>query len=160
MSVQLAFGLSVLVGLVASAIVAALYVWPRVRLLNREDALLPLVVPHMFRFAGLSFLVPGVVAEGLPAAFARPAAYGDLVASLLAFVAVFALSRRVPWALAAVWVLNLWGTADLLFAIYQGQIGVGIDPSMLGATFFIPTVVVPMLLVSHALMFMLLLRRP
>jgi hypothetical protein len=42
--------------------------------------------------------------------------------------------------------------------MYQGQIGVGIDPSMLGAAFFIPTVVVPMLLVSHALMFMLLLR--
>jgi hypothetical protein len=81
MSVQLAFGLSVLLGFVASGIVGALYVWPRVRLSRREDALLALVIPHMFRFVGLSFLVPGVVAPGLPAAFTHPAAFGDLFAT-------------------------------------------------------------------------------
>jgi hypothetical protein len=42
--------------------------------------------------------------------------------------------------------------------VYEGQIGVGIDPGSLGATFFIPTVVVPLLLVTHALMFWVLLR--
>jgi hypothetical protein len=159
MNVQLAFGLSVLLSFIASGIVGALYVWPRVRLAGREDGLLALVIPHMFRFVGLSFLIPGVVAPGLPAEFTHPAAYGDLVASLLALASFLALRARFAWALVLVWALNLWGATDLLFAIYQGQIGVGIDASMFGAAFFIPTVFVPMLLVSHALMFLLLLRR-
>ena len=57
-----------------------------------------------------------------------------------------------------VWILNVWGTLDLLHAIYEGQIGVGIDPGSLGAAFFIPTVVVPPLLVLLGLIFWLLMR--
>jgi hypothetical protein len=44
-------------------------------------------------------------------------------------------------------------TADLLFAFYQGLFGVGLDASMLGAAFFIPTAVVPPLLITHGLAF-------
>ena len=153
------FGLSVLMNFVASGIVTKLYIWPWLRVMTREEALLPLMVPHMFRFLGLSFLVPGVVSASLSPDFARPAAYGDLVAALLAVVAVLALSARASWALAIVWVFNLWGTIDLLYAIYQGEIGVRIGPGSLGAAFYIPTVLVPPLLVTHALIFRLLLRR-
>ena len=153
------FGLSILMNFVASGIVTKLYIWPWLRVMTREEALLPLMVPHMFRFLGLSFLVPGVVSASLSPDFARPAAYGDLVAALLAVVAVLALSARASWALAIVWVFNLWGTIDLLYAIYQGEIGVRIGPGSLGAAFFIPTVLVPPLLVTHALIFRLLLRR-
>jgi hypothetical protein len=133
-------------------------VWPRLRLLSRADALLRLVIPHTFRFLGLSFLVPGVVSPSLSPAFAAPAAYGDLVAAALADIAALALVARVSWGTRIVWVLNVWGTIDLLRAVYEGQIGVGIDPGSLGATFFIPTVVVLLLLVTHALMFWVLLR--
>jgi hypothetical protein len=56
-----------------------------------------------------------------------------------------------------VWVINLWGSADLLYAFYQGLIGVGIKPGELGAAFFIPTAVVPLLLITHGLAFRLLL---
>ena len=153
------FGLSILMNFVASGIVTKLYIWPWLRVMTREEALLPLMVPHMFRFVGLSFLVPGVVSASLSPDFARPAAYGDLGAALLAVIAVLALSARVSWALAFVWLFNLWGTADLLYAIYQGEIGVRIGPGSLGAAFFIPTVLVPPLLVTHALIFRLLLRR-
>jgi hypothetical protein len=58
----------------------------------------------------------------------------------------------------AVWVFNVWAEADLLNAIYQGQIGVRIGPESLGTAFYIPTVVVPALLVTHGLIFWLLLR--
>ena len=47
---------------------------------------------------------------------------------------------------------------DLLFAVCQGQIGIGTGPGSLGAAFFIPTVVVLPLLVTHALIFWLGLR--
>ena len=153
------FGLSILMNFVASGILTKLYILPRLRVMNREEALLPLVAPHMFRFVGLSFLVPGVVSTSLSTDFARPAAYGDLAAALLAVIAIIALSARASWALPIVWIFNLWGTVDLLYAIYQGQIGVRIDPGSLGAAFYIPTVVVPPLLVTHGLIFWLLLRR-
>ena len=123
-----------------------------------RDALLPLVVPHTFRFVGLSFLVPGVVSPSLAPAFAAPAAYGDLGATILAIAAVFSLRYRTRWAIPLVWLFNLWGTIDLLNAIYQGQIGVGIGPGSLGAAFFIPTVIVPALLITHGLIFRLLLQ--
>jgi hypothetical protein len=153
------FGLSVLMNFVASGIVTKLYIWPWLRVMTREEALLPLMVPHMFRFVGLSFLVPGVVSASLAPDFARPAAYGDLIAALLAVIAVLALSARVTWALASVWAFNLWGTIDLLYAVYQGEIGVRIGPGTLGAAFYIPTVLVPPLLVTHGLIFWLLTRR-
>ena len=152
------FGLSVLMSFLAFGIVTKLYIWPRLRVMRREDALVPLVVPHTFRFVGLSFLIPGVVSPSLSSAFAIPAAYGDLGAAILAVVSTLALSARAFWAIPIVWVFNVWGTADLLHAVYQGQIGVHIGPGSLGAAFFIPTVVVPPLLVTHALIFWLLLR--
>jgi len=159
MTSEALLGLSVLMNFVASGIVTRLYIWPRLRAMSREEALLPLVVPHMFRFVGLSFLVPGVVSASLSTDFARPAAYGDLGAALLAIIAVLALSARVSWALPIVWVFNLWGTIDLLNAFYQAQIGVQIGVGSLGAAFFIPTVLVPPLLVTHGLIFWLLLQR-
>jgi hypothetical protein len=158
MAVEALFGLSVLMSFLAFGIVTRLYIWPRLKVMRREDALIPLVVPHTFRFVGLSFLVPGVVSPSLSSAFAVPAAYGDLAAAVLAVLATLALSARAPWAVPVVWVFNVWGAADLLYAFYQGRIGVGIGPGSLGAAFFIPTVVVPPLLILHGLIFWLLLR--
>jgi hypothetical protein len=158
MNLAAIFGISVLMSFIAFGIVTNLYIWPGLRAIPREQALLALVVPHTFRFVGLSFLVPGVVSPSLPSAFANPAAYGDLVATILAVVATLALSARAFWAIAIVWIFNVWGTIDLLNAIYQGQIGVGIGPGSLGAAFYIPTVLVPPWLVTHALIFWLLLR--
>jgi hypothetical protein len=158
MDIQALFGLSILMSFVAFGLVTKLYIWPRLRLLERDDALVPLVVPHAFRFVGLSFLVPGVVSPLLPSAFAAPAAYGDLAAAILAVVAAIALSRRWFLATSLVWLFNVWGTADLLFAFYRGLLGANLDPRMLGAAFFIPTAIVPPLLITHGLIFRLLVR--
>jgi hypothetical protein len=158
MNVNAIFGLSALMSLVASSVAAKLYVWPRLSHMDRSSALTLLLSPHLFlRFIGLSFLVPGVVSPSLPSAFAVPAAYGDLVAGTLAIVASMALARRAPWALALVWIFNVWGAADLLFAGFQGQ-RLRIDPGAFGAAFFIPTAIVPPLLVTHALIFLVLVR--
>jgi hypothetical protein len=158
MSIRAVFGLSILMSFVASGLVTRLFIWPRLRVMARDDALLPLVVPHTFRFIGLSFLVPGVVSPDLPSAFAAPAAYGDIVATLLAIAAVLALVRRAPLAIVLVWLFNVWGASDLLFAFYQGAFTVQLDARLLGAAFFIPTVVVPAALITHGLIFWLLIR--
>ena len=148
------FGISVAFSFTAWGVAAARYAWPKLRILPRQDALRPLLTLHAFRFIGLAFLVPGVVAPDLPAAFARPAAYGDMTAAILALLALAVL--RTSWGTAAVWLFNVWGTADLLFAFYQGLFGVALPPGSLGAAFFIPTVIVPLLFITHGMIFRLL----
>lgn len=157
MDVRAVFGINVLMSFV-SAGVAARLVWPRLRATERSRALIPLVAPHMFlRFIGLSFLVPGVVSASLPAAVAVPAAHGDLVAGILAIVATIALVRRSSLALPSVWSFNVWGTADFLFAFYMAA-RAQLLPGAFGAAYFIVTAVVPVLLVTHFLIFALLIR--
>jgi hypothetical protein len=152
---QALFGLSVAFGFVAWGLVTARYLWPELRRQSRVDALRPLLTLHTFRFIGLAFLVPGVVAPELSGAYARPAAYGDLIAAILALLSLTAL--RTPLGIPLVWLFNVWGTADLLFAFYQG-FSVGLEAGQLGATYFIPTVVVPLLLITHGLVLRLLLQ--
>jgi hypothetical protein len=160
MNIQALFGLNVLMSFVAFGIVTKIYIWPCLRVARREEALIALAVPHAFRFIGLSFLIPGVVSPSLSSAFGAPAAYGDLFAAILAIVAIWSLSVRAPFATLIVWAFNVWGAVDLLAAFYQGLIGVRISPGSLGAAYFIPTVLVPPLLVTHGLMFWLLVRKP
>lgn len=155
---QLLFGISVLFSLVAWGVVTQQWIWPVLRRQTRVDALRPILMLHSFRFVGLAFLVPGVVSPDLPLAFARPAAYGDLATAVLALLALAMLKKGVGTAL--VWAFNLLGTADLLYAFYNGNhTVVGLNPGLQGAAYFLPTVVVPLLLVTHVLVFRLLLRR-
>jgi hypothetical protein len=150
------FGISILMSLVSSILIAALFVWPWIRTMNRNDALVRLIAPHMLlRFIGLSFIVPGVVSSQLSSDFAIPAAWGDFTAGVLAIIATVALSKNASWAIAAVWLFNIEGAADLLFAFIQGA-RVQLKPGDLGAAFFIVTAIVPPLLVMHALIFRLL----
>lgn len=152
------FGINELVSFTSAIVAASLFAWPWLRTAKGEQALLWLVAPHMFlRFIGLSFLIPGVVSGSLPRAWAVPAAYGDLVAGILAVVATVALARGADWAIAAVWIFSIWGAADLLVGFYQG-LRVNLDPGSLGAGYYLVTAIVPSLLVSHALIFMLLTR--
>jgi len=154
----LLFGIGALASTVSSVTVATLYVWPWLRTAQPSRALAILVAPHLFlRFIGLSLLVRGVVAAALPSAFAVPAAYGDLVAGILAIVATLGLAREATWARAAVWSFNTWGAADLIYAGVQG-VRVLPGPGSPGAAFFLPTTIVPPLLVTHALIFLVLMR--
>ena len=157
MNPRAAFGLSILMSLLSSIVLAVLFARPWLRNINTEQALIWLVAPHMLRFIGLSFVVPGVVSGSLPKAWAMPAAYGDFIAGALAIIATAALARTANWAIAMVWVFNVWGSADLLFAFYKGA-RVNLEPGALGAGFYIVTAVVPALLVSHALIFELLVK--
>jgi hypothetical protein len=87
---------------------------------------------------------------------AHPAAYGDLIAALLAFLGILALRRGWRTAIPLVWIFNVEGTLDLLNAVAQGLRYT--EDGTLGATFFIPAVVVPALLVTHVIVFIILLR--
>ena len=155
MSPQLCFFVSIAFSFIAWGIVTARYIWPELRLRQRAEALRPLLILHSFRFIGLAFLVPGVVSPDLPSAFAQSAAYGDIIAATLALLSLLSLTRGVG--VVVVWVFNLWGTVDLLNAFYQAN-HAGLLAGQLGATYFIPTFVVPLLLITHGLVFRILLQ--
>ncbi len=156
MDVRALFGLSILMSFVAFGLATKLYIWPAVRNRPRADALRPLLLLHAFRFVGLAFLIPGVVSPDLPITFARPAAYGDLTTAILALLAIAALRSRLGIIL--IWSFNILGSADLLYAFYHGN-RIGLEPGLMGAAYFIPTVLVPLLLITHGLVFRILLKR-
>ena len=152
---QLWFFASIAFSFIAWGIVTARYIWPELRLRQRAEALRPVLILHSFRFIGLAFLVPGVVSPDLPSAFAHSAAYGDIIAAILALLALISLPSASGVVIA--WIFSLWGTADLFNAFYQAN-HAGLMPGQLGATYFIPTFIVPLLLITHGLGFRILLR--
>jgi hypothetical protein len=152
---QLGFFGSIAFSVIAWGIVTARYIWPQLRLRQRSEALRPLLILHSFRFIGLAFLVPGVVSPDLPSAFATSAAFGDIVAAALALLSLLSLGNA-PGLLIA-WIFNVWGSVDLVNAFYQAN-ATGLTPGQLGATYFIPTLIVPLLLITHSLAFRVLLQ--
>jgi hypothetical protein len=152
---QLCFFVSIAFSFIAWGVVTARYIWPELRLRRRAEALRPLLILHSFRFVGLAFLVSGVVSPGLPPAFAHSAAYGDIIAATLALLALLSPPRGASVVIA--WMFNLWGSADLVNAFYQANHS-GLLAGQLGATYFIPTLIVPLLLITHGLAFRILLQ--
>ncbi len=142
---------------VAFFFIAKWYVMPRLRSMPREDALQPLLLLHTFRHIGLMFLASGALTHELPGPFAYPAAFGDLAASVLAFAALLALRLRWPVAVPLVWIFNIEGTIDLLYALTQGVLNRAAGG--MGAAFWIPAILVPALLVTHYMVFVLLMAR-
>jgi len=158
MPIPLIYGLTVAFGLLAWAVFAARYVWPTISKRELPEALRPILVLHGFRYIGLMALIPGVVSSQLSGTlFARDLAYGDLASATLALIALAALRTKLATPL--IWLFNVVGTLDLLNAFYQGaRISLANAPGVLGAVYFLPTLGVPLLLVTHFLVFRLLLR--
>ena len=102
----------------------------------------------------MSFLVPGLLVQPLPNNFALPAAYGDLAAGILAFLVLFFLHYKLRFAILLVWVFNVVGFVDLLNALRQVE-----AVPYFGASWYIPTFIVPLLLVTHLMIFIRLLRK-
>jgi len=152
---QLCFFVSIAFSFIAWGVVTARHIWPELRIRQRAEALRPLFILHSFRFIGLAFLVPGVVSPDLPSAFAHSAAYGDIIAATLALLSLLSLPRGAGVVMA--WIFNLWGSADLLNAFYQANHS-GLLAGQLAATYFIPTLIVPLLLITHGLAFRILLQ--
>lgn len=154
MDTQAIFGLQFVISIVVIGLLANWELAPRLAKLSQADALFWLTLPHAFRHIGMSFLVPGVVYQPLPDSFAIPAAYGDLTAGLLAVLTMLALRSRWAVAIPAAWLFNVVGTLDLCNALRHVEVA----PSF-GAAWYIPTFLVPLLLVTHYMIFARLLKR-
>jgi hypothetical protein len=138
------------------AIAARLYLLPRLGRLDPRTVLIPILLLHSLRHLGLMFLAPGAVYAGMPPDFAVPAAYGDLLAAILALVAMPALLYGWRSARLLVWIFNIEGTLDLFAAISLATFWKA-DAAM-GPAYWIPAFWVPTLLVTHYVVFVILLK--
>ncbi len=148
------FALQFFMSLVVWGLLAYWLLAPWLEKKSLNEALFFLTVPHAFRHIGLVFLVPGVVARPLPEAFAARAAYGDLLTGVLALLALVALRNSWSVARVAVWLFSIVGTVDLVNALRQGDAWV----TDFGAAWYIPTMLVPALLVTQVMIFFRLFR--
>ena len=148
------FGLQLTLSLVTWGLIAKWLFTPWLAKKSPNQALFWLTLPHAFRYMGMVFLVPGIASRPLPEEFAISAGYGDLSSALLALAALIALRSGRAGALALVWVFNVVGTVDLLYALSHADVA----PD-LGAAWYLPTFFVPLLLVTHLMIFVRLIRK-
>src|SRR6266567_8304209 len=95
-------------------VAARLYLLPLIPRVRVQHILVPILLLHSTRHLGLMFLTRGATFPGLPPQFAYPAAFGDLLTAILAFVAIPFVLRSSVLAKPGVWVFNIVGTLDLL----------------------------------------------
>ena len=152
------FWLQILISSVVCIIVVAWYVWPRLTKLPRNSALIPLLFVHVFRYLGMTLLVPGMVDAKLPREVLFNTAYGDLIAAALALSAIVALRNNWRVGILMAWVFNTWGFVDLLGAL-RSVLQVNLPNFNLGPVWFIYTYYAPLVIVSHVLIFWILLSR-
>lgn len=159
MSPTTLFRIQLVLGYVAWLLCFSAYIWPRLKAISPIEAQRLIATLHSFRFFGLVFILPGVVGN-LPAGFATFAAYGDFATGLLAMLALLtARIRPVFWLFVVGF--NLVGVADLIIDYYHAtQLDLPAIAGQLGATYVIPIIYVPLLMITHIVAFYLMLRRP
>ena len=138
-------------------VAARLFLLPLISRVRPQQILVPILLLHSTRHLGMMFLTRGATYPGLPPEFAYPAAFGDLVTAIIAFVAIPLVLRSSRLAKPVVWTFNVFGTIDLLGAITTATIYNA--PVTMGPAYWIPAFWVPLLLVTHYITFVLLSRR-
>ncbi len=159
MSPATIFSLHLCLGYLAWTLCFTTYVWPRLRAMDPLKAQRAIATLHSFRFFGLAFLLPGVVGPQLPAGFAGFAAYGDFATGVLALLALVTWrTRPVFWLFTAAF--NVVGIVDLVVDYFHGvTLGLPALSGELGATYAIPIVYVPLLMLTHCAAFYLMVSR-
>jgi hypothetical protein len=158
MSPETLFRIQLVFGYVAWLLCFGAYFWPKLKAMNRTDALRVIATVHSFRFFGLVFILPGIVGPSLPASFAVFAAYGDFATGMLALLALLTARIRILFWLFVI-AFNLVGASDITVDYYHAiRAGLPAIAGQLGATYGIPIIYVPLLMITHGVAFYLLLR--
>ena len=159
MSTEVLFQTHLVLGYVAWLLCFGVYVLPRLKSMDRAEAQRAIATLHSFRFFGLVFILPGIVGPNLPAGFAAFAAYGDFATGVLAMLALLTV-RIGPLFWAFVVAFNLVGVADIILDYYHAiQVNLPAVAGQLGATYAIPIIYVPLLMITHVVAFYLLIVR-
>lgn len=149
------------INLICSTVVfyacARIYILPKIKESNPQVILVPILILHSMRHLGLMFLTRGATYPGMPPQFAYPAAIGDFIVAVLAFIAIPVTLKNLHGWRFLVWVFNIVGTIDLIIAITTATVYGA--PVYMGAAYWIPAFWVPSLLITHYLVFIVLIRQ-
>ena len=158
MSPTTLFQIHLVSGYVAWLLCFGVYIWPWLKATDHLEAQRAIATLHSFRFFGLVFILPGVVSPDLPAGFASFAAYWDFATGGLAMLALATVRIRPLFWLFVV-AFNVVGFVDLIVDYYHAvQIDLPAKAGELGATYAIPIIYVPLLMITHVAAFYLLVR--
>ena len=154
------FAIQYVFSFVVYTMIVVWFVIPKLRQKSIAGAITPLLFLHAMRYIGLTYLAPGVTDPTLPQEFTGPTGYGDLISATLAIIAIFALRNRpksssLDLAIILVWLFNIVGFVDLAIALTIG-LRVQILNYQLASMWFIPTFIVPALVVTHVAIFWML----
>jgi hypothetical protein len=152
------FNTHLVLGYVAWSLCFGAYIWPWLKGMDAADAQRAIATLHSFRFFGLVFILPGMIGPNLPSGFGPFAAYADFATGLFAILALLTFRiRPLFWTFVATF--NIVGFVDILVDYYHGvTLGLGDLAGELGATYAIPIIYVPLLMITHATAFYLMLR--
>src|SRR6266571_9305541 len=158
MSPAIIFQIHLVLGYVPWLLCVGVYVLPWLKSMDRLEAQRAIATLHSFRFFGLVFILPGVVSPDLPASFAVFAAYWDFATGVLAMLALLTVRIRPLFWLFVI-AFNFVGFVDLIVDYYHAiQVGLPAHAEWLGATYAIPIVYVPLLMITHITAFYFLAR--
>jgi hypothetical protein len=115
--------------------------------LKPSTVLIPILLLHSMRHLGLMFLTTGVTSTAMPQQFAIPAAAGDFLAAVLAFIAAFLIQRKSKFAIPMTWLFSIVGIADFATVVVLSRVFRAAD--FMGGAYWIPSFWVPMLIVGH-----------
>jgi hypothetical protein len=145
--------------LILFILIARWYVAARLSGRPRNQAVLPLLWVHAFRYAPLTLLAPGQSDPHIPADVVGVVAYGDFVAGLFALVALVAVKLQLRVAAALVWLFSIVSIADLVYGTAVA-VGAKIYTYYIGWGWYIVNFYIPMLIVSQVMIVYYLVRRP
>jgi hypothetical protein len=152
------FRIHLVLGYFAWLLCFSVYIMPRLKSMNRVEAHRAIATLHSFRFFGLVFMLPGVIGPNVPTGFGTFAAYGDFATGLLAMLALLTVRVR-PLFWSFVVAFNFAGAADILVDYYHAvRTGLDTMPGQFGATYAIPILYVPLLMITHVVAFYWLVR--
>ena len=158
MSPATIFQIHLVLGYVPWLLFVGAYMLPWLKAMDNVEAQRAIATLHSFRFFGLVFILPGVVGPNLPAEFTVFAAYGDFATGVLAMLALLTVRvRPLFWAFVVAFNVAGGGRHHRRLLSWhpgrpRGRAG------ELAATYAIPIIYVPILMITHVLAFYLLVR--
>jgi len=121
-----------------------------------------LIAVHLVRFVGIYFLILGARGR-LPSGFAQPAGVGDIIIAVGAVI-LLAVPKMPSW-LVVLRIWNFFGFIDIVFVAFNAlRFGLQDWQSMVALRelplSLLPTFFVPLIIASHILIFVRLVRPP
>jgi hypothetical protein len=158
MSPLVAFPIQFLMSALVYSVLAVRWVWPWATRRPLHEALVPLVALHALRAIGLFYAIPGTVDDTVPQSVGTLIGLGDLTTAVLALAALVAMRPGSRLGRALLWTFNIVGFLDLGHGAWEGMIKYQVNLHSIPALWWIVTFLIPALVVSHIVMFALLLR--